>query len=292
MASKKKFQSKNSYKTHTSTPRAPRPQQPATPHRARVTEQFRGEGVTLRSMPDAVEYLSLMEKLGKNGVFRLTALPIYRMTKLARDEALEVFGDSIAGAELDFDISDLPHDSGVILFEDAAKAAGMAWRVASDGVVDLRMLPARQPFYVRWVESEYTFQALGEMPSFRVVQYDQSRPSAAGGKDALRVLHEARAVLARLIVGGAVAQPADESVSSNNNTRPGTSRYEVRTLAECATGRQGGGGHAGWHLTHKSHTRGHFRKNGTWVEGYVRGANLPERPRIITGTTIRAGVAA
>ena len=45
-------------------------------------------------------------------------------------------------------------------------------------------------------------------------------------------------------------------------------------------------------LPFKEIAKSYFRKNGTWVEPFTRGKHLPERPRVITGTTIRSGVAA
>ena len=215
------------------------------------------------------------------------------MTAGAFTEACDELALDIAHGGLDWTIDDLPKRSGVVVWEGAKPFAGLAWEVEPDNALRILMLTS---YAVSEQTEAFTFESTGAMPDFVLGMPDAGGSEFERSVLAMQTLTNVRAILARIIIGGA-SKPVGESQSEvsgsiRSYTPRRDDRFEVRTLAECAAEGNGTGGHAGWHLQFKSETRGYFRKNGTWVEPFTRGKHLPERPRVITGTTVRAGVAA
>ena len=288
---------KNNTKKNRTTRTQGRPQGYVPPRLAQVKRDFDTSGVRVRNMPEAVDFLDLLNMLGATAATALLDRPIYRFTEAAFDEARDEIGERAFG-DLRFQLADLPHSKGVVLWEDPeyGNYAGVAWEVDPFGRkliltgLDTRSTP--NPFVAAHVS---------ELLPFGVVVHTRHThieldgiPQPAYGV----VLSMVMPLLARIVMGASAENVAtvDEvrgTTSTHGGSRP-VRFYDVRSTPEEGAARRAGstGGRAGWHLQHRSHTRGYFRKNGTWVEPFTRGKHLPERPRVITGTTIRSGVAA
>lgn len=287
--------SNNKSKKNNKNRRQGRPKGFVPPRLADMKRAYTGDGVHITNMPQAVDYLDLIETLSSGPRGWLLDRALYRMTAGAFTEACDELALDIAHARLSWTIDDLPVKSGVVVWEGAKPFAGLAWEV--DPVDGVRVLMLTS--YAVSEETEaFTFKSNGEMPDFVLGMPDVGDSELERRVMAMQTLTNVRAILARIIIGGATKPSGDSQSESTGSTHSRTTqrddRYEVRTMAECSAERANSarGGHAGWHLQHRSHTRGYFRKNGTWVEPFTRGKHLPERPRVITGTTVRAGVAA
>lgn len=277
-----------------------RPQGFLPPRLAETERRWVGGRFRASSMPEAVRFIEVMN--AGNHLERkinLDAYAVFRFTEAAFDAAHEHHVRVKDTPEFGLDVSALPATKGVLLWDDpqVGNFCGLRWDVNKEGTLDIEMLSS---IHLRNPHMKAVFAEVDSQNPIRSISTTQLKILMPTGAVDAHAMAKAMAMttLMRLAAGapsvfsraeGSQTVIRDDHEASGRVTR----EYEVRTVAEDGAHRAGGsGGHAGWHLTHKSHTRGHFRKNGTWVEGYVRGANLPERPRIITGTTIRAGVAA
>lgn len=272
-----------------------RPQGFVPPRLADMKRAYTGDGVHITNMPQAVDYLDLIETLSSGPRGWLLDRALYRMTAEAFTEACDELALDIAHCGLSWNTDDLPEKSGVVVWEGAKPFAGFAWEVDPADGLRIAMLTS---YAVPEQTEAFLFKSNGAMPDFVLGMPDAGDSELERRGMAMQTLTNVRAILARIIIGGASkpsGDPQPESTGSTLSRVPHRDdRYEVRTLAECSTERavSTDGGRAGWHLQHRSHTRGYFRKNGTWVEPFTRGKHLPERPRVITGTTIRSHVAA
>ncbi|MBG9887118.1 hypothetical protein ABE10_11365 [Bacillus toyonensis] len=269
------------------TRRQGRPQGYVPSRLAHVKAAYDGEGVELSTMRSAVEYVELMEIMHGMRSGTLTNPPLYRMTAAAFKEADSELTDAISSGELSWTLDDLVHNAGVVTWEDQKPFVGFSWHVIDDSVF-VQMMTS----YNAGAENVlFHFEATEDMPDFKLAVVTAGLSDPEVSLLGLRLLAVVRAILARLIIGGGSKVVEPLKLGAESAVRHASSKqghlYEVRSVAECATGRPGSGGHAGWHLQHRSYTRGFYRKNGTWVDGYVRGKHLPERPRVVTGTTVR-----
>lgn len=283
------------------TRRQRRPQGYVPPRLADMKREFETTGVRITNMPQAVDYLELIDHVEELPGTPMLERPIFRFTEAAFDEAVADLESAIQTGSLPFTTSDLPMSEGVVLWDIADRDSwcGFGWTVKAVNILQIDMLTTRHrtgrnvfgdlsgllPSTVPAVLTTDTIHWYGDRRTGQTVpSWNASAPTAL-------------VLLLRLILGterSTASTTGEVRGHSANVSRP-IRFYDVRSTPEEGAARLAGngtGGHAGWHLQFKSHTRGYFRKNGTWVEPFTRGKHLPERPRVITGTTIRAGVAA
>ena len=278
-----------------------RPQGFLPPRLAETERRWVGGRFRADSMPEAVRFIELMNA-GQHleQKIDLDQYAVFRFTEAAFDAAHEHHVRVKNTPEFGFDVSALPATKGVLLWDDpqVGNFCGLRWDVNGEGLLDIEMLSS---IHLRNPHMKAIFHEVNPRTSIRSISTTQLKILMPTGAVDAHAVAEALAIttLMRLAAGAPSAfgrSVGTQTVVRDDHEASGRTahEYEVRTVAEDGAYRaeRARGSHAGWKLQFKSQTRGFFRKNGTWVEGYVRGAHLPERRRPVVGTTIRPAVAA